>query len=51
MMTRMRKIRVRLTAAMFIALLALASIGGAAQAQGGTDDPCPQHVENLPGCN
>ena len=47
----MKTIRVRLGAALFFALLALASVGGAAQAQHGADDPCPHQVENLPGCN
>ena len=47
---RMKTIRVRLGAAVLIALLALSAVGGAAQAQHGSDDPCPHHVENLPGC-
>jgi hypothetical protein len=46
----MKTIRVRLGAAVLIALLALSAVGGAAQAQHGSDDPCPHHVENLPGC-
>jgi hypothetical protein len=47
----MKTIRMRLSAALLVALLALSALGGAAQAQHGGDDPCPQHVENLPGCN
>jgi hypothetical protein len=46
----MNTIRMRLGAAVFIALLALSTVGGAAQAKGGGDDPCPHQVENLPGC-
>jgi Spy/CpxP family protein refolding chaperone len=46
----MRKLRMRLGAAVMIALLALSAVSGAAQAQHGADDPCPQHVENIPGC-
>jgi hypothetical protein len=46
----MKTIRVRLGAAVLIALLALSTLGGAAQAKHGGDDPCPQHVENLPSC-
>jgi hypothetical protein len=47
----MKTIRVRLGAALLIALLALSTVGGAAQAKDGGDDPCPHQVENLPGCN
>jgi len=46
----MKTIRVRLGAAVLIALLALSAVGGAVQAQHGSDDPCAHHVENLPGC-
>ena len=47
----MRIIRMRLGAAIMIALLALSVVGGSVQASGGGgDDPCPQHVDNLPGC-
>jgi hypothetical protein len=46
----MRNMRMRLSAAVLIALLALSVVGGAANAQHGGDDPCPHHVENLPGC-
>jgi hypothetical protein len=46
----MRKLRVRLGAAVLIALLALSAVGGAAQAKHGADDPCPRHVDNVPGC-
>jgi hypothetical protein len=47
----MQTIRLRLGAAFLVALLALSALGGAAQAQHGSDDPCPHQVENLPGCN
>ena len=46
----MKTIRLWLGAALLVSLLALSALGGAAQAQHGGDDPCPQHVENLPGC-
>ncbi len=46
----MKTIRVRLGAAVLIALLAISAVGGAVQVQHGSDDPCAHHVENLPGC-
>jgi hypothetical protein len=48
--TIVKNIRMRFGAALFVALLALSALGGAVQAQHGGDDPCPHHVENLPGC-
>lgn len=47
----MRRLHMRLSAALLIAILALSAVGGSVQAQGGADDPCPHQVENLPGCH
>jgi hypothetical protein len=46
----MKKVRIRIGAALLIAMLALSTFGTPALAQHGADDPCPHRVENLPGC-
>ncbi len=47
----MAKIRTLLGAAVLLTSVVVPLLGtGAVHAQHGGDDPCPQRVENLPGC-
>jgi hypothetical protein len=49
--TPMSKFRMRIAAALLLALTAVATFASVpAMAQHGGDDPCPHKVENLPGC-
>jgi len=47
----MSKLRLLLSAAALLTSVMLPLVGTAgAHAHGGSDDPCPHRVENLPGC-